>query len=80
MSRYDWVHQYFLVIHKNENFTKQINTGSYYVINKRILKTHMVHFVYLFCDLPVWGAVETSAAQHWDNDKNKNSKAIKLVL
>lgn len=43
-------------------------------------KPHMVHFVYLFYDLPVWGAVETSAAQHWDNDKNKNSKAIKLAL
>lgn len=27
-------------------------------------------------DLPAWGAVETSAAQHWDND-NKKRKELK---
>lgn len=28
-------------------------------------------YVVFNCDLPAWGAVETSAAQHWDNDKKK---------
>lgn len=37
-------------------------------------------YVVFNCDLPAWGAVETSAAQHWDNDKEKiieNSTADK---
>lgn len=31
-------------------------------------------YVVFNCDLPAWGAVETSAAQHWDNDKKNKLK------